>query len=247
MLSWKSHSFNCGTNILSNSFPPPSQSDGVCKWQPLYVAVRKNQHQNKPGWGKGVYDTWFLRSTYIGCCADVFYCLWTTTSAKWNSSLSLMLFLKCILKSGQKYWEIHIKFPVCTKWKEVDFFPCSFLYIIFCLLYCLAFTHSVSTISRHNTVAHLDNAAQQSRNCALDRCGNEWRFGCSSCAGQGPSSRQTHWRAWRFLGRPCPPLSPAPPPAHSHLAPIKGKIMTYHHIRKNMIHLCALALAHLVL
>lgn len=101
------------------------------------------------------------------------------------------------------------------------------------------FTNSLSTISRHNSVTHLDNAAQQSRNCALDCCGIEWRSGCSSCAGRGPSSRLTHWRGWRSLGRLCPPPSPALPPAHSHLAPIKGKIMTYHHVRRNVIHLCA--------
>lgn len=98
-------------------------------------------------------------------------------------------------------------------------FISNFSFVFFIFFCCLEF----SAIFRHDAVAHLGNAAWQTRNCALDRCGIEWRSGCSSYAGRVPSSRPTHWRGWRSPGRSCPPLSPAPPPAHSHLAPIAGE------------------------
>lgn len=56
----------------------------------------------------------------------VFSCLWTTMTVKWNSSLSLMLFLKCILKSGHKYWEIHMMFQFALNESQSIFFPVPF-------------------------------------------------------------------------------------------------------------------------
>lgn len=115
MLPRKSHSIY-RNGCFVQQLPPPFQIDGVCKWWPIYVIVRinrhwqrtgksgnfceENQHQNKPEWGKGVYDTLFPWSTYDGCCADVFYCLWTIMTVEWYSSLSLMLFVMCVLKPG---------------------------------------------------------------------------------------------------------------------------------------------------